>query len=318
MKAFYSDRFVLPLPAGHRFPMQKYRMLRERVAAQLRDVALHEAPVAGDAELTRAHSASYVARVASGALDANEQREIGFPWSENMVERSRRSVGATIAACRAAIADGFAVNLAGGTHHAYASHGAGFCVFNDAAVAARAMQAEGVVFAAGGEKAQIAIVDLDVHQGNGTASIFRDDPSVFTLSLHGASNYPFTKETSDLDVALPDGCDDDAYAEALSRALETMFERAGPALLIYLAGADPHAGDRLGRLGLTFAGLARRDRLVFEAAAARDLPVAIAMAGGYGRNIDDTVEVHLQTIQLAASACGKRSRTLAGIISRAL
>jgi acetoin utilization deacetylase AcuC-like enzyme len=180
------------------------------------------------------------------------------------------------------------------------------------------MQAEGVVFAAGGEKAQIAIVDLDVHQGNGTASIFRDDPSVFTLSLHGASNYPFTKETSDLDVALPDGCDDDAYAEALSRALETMFERAGPALLIYLAGADPHAGDRLGRLGLTFDGLARRDRLVFEAAAARDLPVAIAMAGGYGRNIDDTVEVHLQTIQLAASACGKRSRMLAGTISRAL
>lgn len=303
MKAFYSDRFVLPLPAGHRFPMQKYRLLRERVEAELRGVALHEAPVASDSELVRVHCADYVERVATGALDAREQREIGFPWSQEMVERSRRSVGATIAACRAALSDGFAANLAGGTHHSYAAHGAGFCVFNDAAVAARAIQND----ARGqGGRAQIAIVDLDVHQGNGTASIFRDDPSVFTLSLHGESNYPFSKETSDLDVALPDGCDDDAYADALSRALATMFERVEPMLIIYLAGADPHAGDRLGRLSLTFDGLGRRDQLVIDAATARNLPVAIAMAGGYGRDIDDTVEVHLQTIQLAATACSRR------------
>ncbi len=304
MRAFYSDRFVLPLPAGHRFPMQKYRLLRERVESELRDVVLHEAPVASDAELTRVHCAGYVERVATGALDAREQREIGFPWSREMVERSRRSVGATIAACRAALDEGFAVNLAGGTHHSYAAHGAGFCVFNDAAVAARVMQAEA---REKGAREQVSIVDLDVHQGNGTASIFRDDPSVFTLSLHGESNYPFSKETSDLDVALPDGCDDDAYADALSLALETMFERCDPALVIYLAGADPHAGDRLGRLALSFDGLARRDRLVFEAVAAHNLPVAITMAGGYGRDIHDTVDVHLRTIQLAASACARRA-----------
>jgi acetoin utilization deacetylase AcuC-like enzyme len=181
-------------------------------------------------------------------------------------------------------------------------------VFNDAAVAARAMQAEAREKGGKGARAQIAIVDLDVHQGNGTAAIFRDDPSVFTLSLHGESNYPFAKEASDLDVALPDGCDDDTYADALSRALATMFERCEPALIIYLAGADPHKGDRLGRLALSLDGLARRDRLVFDAAVARELPVAITMAGGYGRDIDDTVDVHLQTIQLAAAACSRRQR----------
>ncbi|SOE59652.1 Acetoin utilization deacetylase AcuC [Burkholderia sp. D7] len=304
MKAFYSDRFVLPLPAGHRFPMQKYYLLRERVQAELPEVKLDEAPVAADSELARIHVADYIERVATGALDAHEQREIGFPWSPEMVERARRSVGATIAACHAARQDGFAVNLAGGTHHSYASHGAGFCVFNDAAVAARAVQAEALQ--RGERPPYIAIVDLDVHQGNGTAAIFRDDPSVFTLSLHGTSNYPFSKEISDLDIALPDGCGDDAYAEALSEALSTMFERFEPAMLIYLAGADPHVDDRLGRLALSIDGLARRDSLVFSAAAARDLPVAITMAGGYGRDIDVTVDIHLQTIQLAAVAFGAR------------
>ena len=261
MKAYYSDRFVLPLPPGHRFPMQKYRMLRERVEAELPDVELEEAPIAADSDLQRVHAADYVARVATGSLDDSAQREIGFPWSPEMVERARRSVGATIAACRAARQDGFAVNLAGGTHHSYASHGAGFCVFNDAAVAARVMQAEARERGEGA--VQIAIVDLDVHQGNGTASIFKDDPSVFTLSLHGESNYPFSKETSSLDIALPDGCDDNTYMEALASALAMMFERARPAMLIYLAGADPHIGDRLGRLALSIDGLARRDSLVF-------------------------------------------------------
>jgi len=302
MKAFYSDQFVLPLPAGHRFPMQKYYLLRERVQAELPNVILGEAPIAADSELARVHAADYIERVATGALDVREQREIGFPWSPEMVERSRRSVGATIAACHAARQDGFAVNLAGGTHHSYASHGAGFCVFNDAAVAARALQAE--ARERGERTPPIAIVDLDVHQGNGTASIFQDDPSVFTLSLHGTSNYPFCKEIGDLDVALPDGCGDDAYSEALSGALSAMFERFEPAMLIYLAGADPHVDDRLGRLALSVDGLARRDSLVFSAAAGRDLPVAITMAGGYGRDINVTVDIHLQTIQLAAVAFG--------------
>jgi acetoin utilization deacetylase AcuC-like enzyme len=304
MKAFYSDRFVLPLPAGHRFPMRKYSLLRERVQAELPQVELEEAPVALDADLARVHEADYIERVATGALDAREQREIGFPWSLDMAERARRSVGATIAACHAAQKGGFAVNLAGGTHHSYASHGAGFCVFNDAAVAARALQAEALQ--RGERKPHIAIVDLDVHQGNGTAVIFQHDPSVFTLSLHGTSNYPFSKEIGDLDVALPDGCGDDAYIKALSRALSTMFERIEPAMLIYLAGADPHIDDRLGRLALTVDGLAMRDSSVFSAAAERDLPVAIAMAGGYGRDIDVTVDIHLQTIQLAAVAFGAK------------
>ena len=311
MKAYYSDRFVLPLPSGHRFPMQKYRMLRERVEAELPDVELDEAPIASDSDLERVHAADFVARVATGLLNAQEQREIGFPWSPEMVERSRRSVGATIAACRAALRDGFAANLAGGTHHSYASRGAGFCVFNDAAVAARVMQAEALE--RGEDMLQVAIVDLDVHQGNGTAAIFQDDPSVFTLSLHGESNYPFSKETSDLDVALPDGCDDANYMEALGKALVTMFDRVQPAMLIYLAGADPHASDRLGRLALSMDGLARRDLLVFATAAKRGLPVAITMAGGYGRDIDVTVDVHLQTIQLAAVAAGMRRAKHAGL-----
>jgi acetoin utilization deacetylase AcuC-like enzyme len=311
MKAYYSDRFVLPLPPGHRFPMQKYRMLRERVEAELPDVELEEAPIAADSDLQRVHAADYVARVATGSLDDSAQREIGFPWSPEMVERARRSVGATVAACRAARQDGFAVNLAGGTHHSYASHGAGFCVFNDAAVAARVMQAEARERGEGA--VQIAIVDLDVHQGNGTASIFKDDPSVFTLSLHGESNYPFSKETSSLDVALPDGCDDNTYMEALASALATMFERARPAMLIYLAGADPHIGDRLGRLALSIDGLARRDSLVFATARERGLPVAVAMAGGYGRDIEITVDIHLQTIQLASVAAGLTRAKHAGL-----
>ena len=210
-----------------------------------------------------------------------------------MVERSRRSVGATISACRIALESGVAVNLAGGTHHAYADHGEGFCVFNDAAIAARLMQAERRV-------RRVAIVDLDVHQGNGTASILASDDSIFTLSLHGEHNYPFRKECSDLDVALPDGTGDEAYLTALEQALASMTHRFSPELIIYLAGADPHEGDRLGRLRLTMQGLAARDRMVLDHAAARQTPVAIAMAGGYGKNIQDTVAIHVQTIGIAS------------------
>ncbi len=296
MKAYYSDCFVLPLPEGHRFPMRKYRMLRDLVAEYLPDVTLDEAPHTTDGVLALAHHPHYIQRVATGALTAAEQRAIGFPWSPEMVERSRRSSGATIAACRSAFSDGVAVNLAGGTHHAHADHGEGFCVFNDAAIAARLMQAER-------RASRVAIVDLDVHQGNGTAAILARDDSVFTLSLHGENNYPFAKAVSDLDISLPDGTGDDAYLAQLDGALAQLFARFDPQLIIYLAGADPHEGDRLGRLKLTTAGLAERDRRVLQAASTHGLPVAIAMAGGYGRDIEQTVAVHLQTVGIAASHC---------------
>lgn len=280
--------------------MQKYRLLRETLPFVVRTIEFHEAPHATDGVLALAHHPDYIRKVAEGALSAQEQKAIGFPWSPQMVERSRRSAGATIAACRAALADGTAVNLAGGTHHSYADHGEGFCVFNDAAIAARLMQAERRV-------RRVAIVDLDVHQGNGTASILASDDSVFTLSLHGERNYPFRKEVSDLDVALPDGTGDGIYMDALEGALNQLFRRFSPQLIIYLAGADPHEGDRLGRLKLTKQGLAARDRMVLDAARLRDIPVAIAMAGGYGKNIQDTIDVHVQTIALASDYAGGAS-----------
>lgn len=293
MKAYYSDRFVLPLPAGHRFPMQKYRMLRQGVAETLPAVQFAEAPHATDGVLALAHHPAYIRKVVTGSLSPEEQKAIGFPWSPEMVERSRRSTGATIAACRSAMTDGVAINLAGGTHHAQADRGEGFCVFNDAAIAARLMQAERQV-------ARVVIIDLDVHQGNGTAAILATDDSVFTLSLHGERNYPFTKMQSDLDIALPDGTADDGYLAALEKALAEMFARFSPQLIIYLAGADPHEDDRLGRLKLTMAGLAARDAMVLQVARERSLPVAIVMAGGYGKQIEQTVAVHLQTVSLAA------------------
>lgn len=292
MDAFYSDHFVLPLPPGHRFPMQKYRLLRDQVAA-LDGIRLHEAPYTTNGVLALAHDPRYIAAVEEGRLTPAEQKAIGFPWSAQMVERSRRATGATIAACRAALQHGVAVNLAGGTHHAHAARGEGFCVFNDSATAARLMQAERRV-------RQVAVVDLDVHQGNGTAAILAKDDSVFTLSLHGQQNYPFAKEVSDLDVGLPDGTGDAAYLAALKAAMAAMFDRFRPDLIIYLAGADPHEGDRLGRLKLSMSGLAARDLYVLGTANERGIPVAVTMGGGYGRNIDHTVAVHLQTITLAA------------------
>lgn len=274
--------------------MQKYRLVREGLNAAHPEVEFHEAPHTTDGVLALAHHPAYIERIAKGALTSAEQKAIGFPWTPQMVERSRRSAGATISACRAAMEQGVASNLAGGTHHAYADHGEGFCVFNDAAVAARLMQAER-------RARRVAIVDLDVHQGNGTASILARDDSVFTLSLHGENNYPFRKECSDLDVALADGTGDAAYLDALDAALDAMFQRFSPDLIIYLAGADPHEGDRLGKLKLTLAGLAARDRMVLDRAVVRNIPVALAMAGGYGKNIQDTVAVHVQTIAIASS-----------------
>ena len=296
MQAFYADQFVLPLPAGHRFPMPKYRMLRERLYG-VPDIRMGQALEASDGELALAHSPAYLSSVIDGTLSPAQQREIGFPWSEAMVARARRSVGATILAARAALANGVAANLAGGTHHAMADKGGGFCVFNDVAVAARLMQAEW--HRTRRQLLRVAVIDLDVHQGNGTASIFRDDPTVFTLSVHGAKNFPFRKESSDLDVDLPDGCGDIDYLCALDEALAELWSRhesGPPQLIFYLAGADPHEGDRLGRLKLTTEGLAERDRRVLSAARERRIPVALSMAGGYGRVIEDTVQVQFNTL----------------------
>lgn len=303
MLAFTTDHHRLPLPPGHRFPISKYQLLRERVAAELPQVRLQEAPAASDGELALAHEPRWVGAVAEGSLTAEEQREIGFPWSPQMAERSRRSVGATIAAGRAALAEGVAANLAGGTHHAYAHKGSGFCVFNDVAVAARLMQAEWHRHHRG--RLQVLVIDLDVHQGNGTAAIFAGDASVFTFSMHGARNFPFRKEASDLDVELPDGCGDEDYLRALDTALDSVWQRlAGepPGLAFYLAGADPHEGDRLGRLKLTADGLAERDRRVLATLHERQVPVALSMAGGYGHDIAVTAAVQCRTIALAAQS----------------
>jgi acetoin utilization deacetylase AcuC-like enzyme len=296
VKLFHSDQFVLPLPAGHRFPMAKYGLLRDRLAASgafaAEDFVVPAA--ASDAELVLAHCPDYVARVQSGGLGLAHMRAIGFPWSAAMVERSRRSAGATLGAARIALREGCAANLAGGTHHAFRNRGEGFCVFNDAVIAARAVQADGLA-------RNVVVVDCDVHQGNGTASIARGDDSLFTFSIHGERNFPFAKEESDLDIDLPDGTGDDEYLWRLERGLEEALERAAPDLAIYLAGADPFADDRLGRLKLSKCGLARRDGHVLGVLEARAIPVAIAMAGGYARNIADSVEIHANTI-LAARA----------------
>jgi acetoin utilization deacetylase AcuC-like enzyme len=305
MHVYSNVRFSIDLPPGHRFPMPKYQLLRDRVEAECPDLRVTEAPAATEGELALAHTPDYIAAVLQGTLSPAAQREIGFPWSDRMVARSLRSVGATIAAARAALGGGVALHLAGGTHHAHADKGSGYCVFNDVVVAARLMQAE--VFRHQRRSLPVWVIDLDVHQGNGTAAILRNDRSVYTLSLHGAKNFPFRKEASDLDVDLPDGCTDAPYLDALDQALDQAWQqqlaRGGPpGLAFYLAGADPHEGDRLGRLKLTDAGMAARDRRVFDLLRQQRVPVAVTMAGGYGRDIHTTVAVQLRTVQLAHAA----------------
>lgn len=295
MLLFYADHFVLPVPPGHRFPMEKYRLLREslRSTGGFGDDAFQVPAAASFEELCRAHAPDYVLRMERGEISEREAKLIGFPWTPQMVERSKRSSGATVAACRAALRDGVSANLAGGTHHAFYDHGEGFCVFNDAVVAARAMQAEHAV-------ERVAVIDCDVHQGNGTAAITSGDASIFTFSIHGARNYPFRREfASDIDIDLADGTTDADYLQALARGLDELFARFAPQLVIYLAGADPYEDDRLGRLKISFAGLKARDRMVFEACRLRGIPVAIAMAGGYARQIEHTVRIHAATITLA-------------------
>jgi acetoin utilization deacetylase AcuC-like enzyme len=295
MKIFATDQFVLPLPPGHTFPVRKYALLRKRVEEE--DLAWPDSLVvphaATDEELAAVHDPEYIRRVQHGELTPAEVRRLGLPWSPELVERSRRTTGGTIEAGRAALDEGVAVNLAGGTHHAFRDAAEGYCVFNDAAVAVRLLQAEELIRGA-------VILDCDVHQGNGTAVLFRDDPTVFTFSIHMAGHFPHQKEQSDLDVPLADGTSDAAYLEALDRGLDQALTGTQAELAVYLAGADPYHNDRLGRLALTKVGLAERDRRVLRRCREAGLPVAIAMAGGYARKIEDTVDIHLQTVRCAA------------------
>ncbi|MDX1967635.1 MAG: histone deacetylase [Planctomycetaceae bacterium] len=296
---FYTDQFVLPLPPAHRFPMQKYRLLRERIeqAPWSGEIQLITPPAATDEQILRAHSPEYLDRVVNGRLERDDVKRLGFPWSPELVERSRRSSGATISAAYSAWDTGFSANLAGGTHHAFADHGEGFCLFNDSVIAARALQADQIV-------QRVAIIDCDVHQGNGTAAIAAGDPSIFTFSMHCSRNYPFEKMHSDWDLELPAATGDDEYLARLASALPEIFARSRAELVIYVSGADPFAGDRLGRLALTKAGLAERDQLVYRACAARGIPVAVSMAGGYAEDLADIVDIHFATVEIGIRESG--------------
>ena len=306
--------FPVPLPAGHRFPIAKYALLREAILAEgiVPPERMHVPDAASREALLRVHTPRYVARLFDGGLTETEIRRIGFPWSPGLVERSRRALGGTLEATRAALEYGVAMNLAGGTHHAFPDHGEGFCVFNDVAVALRGLLDAGRI-------ARAAVIDLDVHQGNGTHAIFADDPRVYTFSMHGERNYPY-RETppatvavgpddparyavrvpGSRDVDLPEWCGDDEYLATLEAELPAVLAASRPDLVVYLAGADPHEGDRLGRMKLTFAGLARRDAMVLEHCREVGIPVAITIAGGYGRDIMDTVRIHTMTARIAA------------------
>jgi acetoin utilization deacetylase AcuC-like enzyme len=292
-----SARYTFPLPDGHRFPISKYALLRERVLIDgiVPPAAVREPEPAAREALLLAHTGDYVDRLVAGRLAPNELRQLGFPWSPALVERSRRTVGGTCEAAAAALDNGVAMNLAGGTHHAFPDHGEGFCVFNDVAVAVRQLQRTGRVRKA-------AIVDLDVHQGNGTHAIFAKDASVFTFSMHGGKNYPFHKVPGSLDVELADGTRDEEYLDRLAESLPRALSRAEPDLVVYLAGADPHEGDTLGRLSLTFEGLARRDALVIDSCREVALPIVITIAGGYGRELADTIHIHATTARIASMA----------------
>lgn len=294
MKLFYTDHFELPLPQGHRFPMSKYRLLRDRIVADPlhADDVLLVPPAATTQQLTMAHDPEYVRRVLQGELTDIELKRIGFPWSEKMVERSRRSSGATLAAARTALSEKISINLAGGTHHAMRNAGEGFCVFNDAAVTVLTLRHEGLI-------RQALIVDCDVHQGNGTAEILGQDPNCFTFSIHGEKNFPLRKHPSSLDIDLPDATTDAFYLAELERGLDQCMAVGPYDLIIYLAGADPYEGDRLGRLKLTKNGLMERDQMVLHRARTNGIPIAIAMAGGYAHDVNDIVDIHAATVAAA-------------------
>lgn len=287
-------RFAVPLPEGHRFPIAKYQLLRDRVVTEglVDDETLHEPQRVPMEALLRVHSQAYVDHFVQGTLDDAAVKRLGFPWSDGLVERSFRAAGGTFEAMHAALTHGIAMNLSGGTHHAFPDHGEGFCVFNDVAIATRELLAAQRI-----ERA--AIIDLDVHQGNGTHAVFADDARVFTFSMHGRRNYPFHKVPGDLDVELEDGTGDDVYLELLAEALPRVLHASQPQIAFYLAGADAHEADRLGRLAMTHDGLARRDALVLRSCREVGIPVVITIAGGYGRDISTTVEAHVRTARIA-------------------
>ncbi|MFT5522305.1 MAG: acetoin utilization deacetylase AcuC-like enzyme [Pirellulaceae bacterium] len=298
--AFYCDHFQLPLPAGHTFPMVKYRKLRDRLAtAEVASQLEFTVPdAATDNQLALVHDPDYIAELKSGSLDPIAQKRIGFPWSEQMVERSRRSTGATIAAARAALHNRYALNLAGGTHHAFADHGQGYCVFNDVAVAIRVLQQEGLA-------ERCVVIDCDVHQGNGTAHIFRNDDSVFTFSMHADRNFPHKKCNGDLDIALPTGTEDDEYLERLEHAVRKQIPLVHCEMVFYVSGADAFLGDCLGKLKLTKEGLRRRDELLFDIFRQLCVPVVTMMGGGYAKDVDDIVDIHENTVRTVLSAASR-------------
>lgn len=290
--AFAHDRFTYPLPEGHRFPLGRYRMLREAIeAAGIAHV--REAAGASDDDLRLAHDPLYIDRVVGGRLSDREVKAVGLPWSPELVERGRRSVGATIEAARAALDDGSGINLGGGTHHAFADAGKGFCTFNDVVVATRRLRADGVI-------RRVLVVDLDVHQGDGTHSMLGPDSATTCMSINGGANYPFRRVPGDVEADLPDGSGDDAYLLTLERLLPEALGRGRPDMCFYLAGADPYEDDRLGRLALTMDGLAARDGMVRHAMATHGVPVCVVLAGGYGRRIEDTVAINLATVRTFA------------------
>jgi len=294
MRIYYSDRYAIPLPPGHAFPMEKYRLTRDRLLAEgtITHWHLTEPALARDEDILLVHEPAYWSRCVRGELTRHEVRRIGFPWSEGLVRRSRASVQGTILAAESALRDGVSSNLAGGTHHAYADHGEGYCVLNDIAIAIRVLQRDRRIRRA-------TIIDCDVHQGNGTAAIFQGDPDVFTFSMHGEKNFPAHKEQSRLDLALPNGLGDEAYLALLESHLPLLLDQFQPEIVFYQAGVDPHERDRLGKLQLTLDGLSRRDRLVLDACRARRLPVVTTMGGGYGKRIEETVEAHCNTVRAA-------------------
>lgn len=272
--------------------MDKYRLLREGLQAPefIHRIELCEAEAATDEMLLRVHTAEYLAKLRDGDLTKVEERRIGFPWSPAMVERSRRSTGGTVGAALAAMNFDIGIHLAGGTHHAFADHGQGFCVFNDVAVAARHLQSLGLI-------QQAMVIDLDVHQGNGTAALFAEDDSVVTFSMHCDRNFPFAKQEGDIDIALPEGTGDDVYLHALEKAIATQLPWKEANLAFYLAGADPFEKDRLGKLRLTRQGLIERDQMVFHACRTHRLPLCVVMAGGYTEPPSEIAAINLATIR---------------------
>jgi acetoin utilization deacetylase AcuC-like enzyme len=294
LHAWSSARYTIPLPPGHRFPIEKYTRLRDEVLGRglVAHSRLHEPARIDRDSLGLVHTDGYVDGFTNGTLDGADLRRIGFPWSPALVERAYRAVGGTCLAAESALSFGVTINLAGGTHHAFADRGEGFCVFNDVAVAIRTLLRDGRIKRA-------AVIDLDVHQGNGTHAIFAGDERVYTFSMHARRNYPFHKIGGRRDIDIEDGTRDNEYLRQLAAALPSVLAESAPDLVIYLAGADPHEGDRLGRLRLTLDGLARRDAMVLEACREVGIPVAITIAGGYGHDAATTVEAHVRTVALA-------------------